>query len=153
MYSPKICFVEQHWLQFFCHLNFRKKFTCLLGKLRTEFVSPVLSDKPFFARWQIHLSPHVMLLGESTLGKTLWCHKKKLVWSFPDHQLNSNGDSNDDTYTVNYSYCGHPCSWKLVCIITSISLWIQLPLITPHLPVSLQARRLQLRPKNSILIT
>ena len=39
--SPKNFFDKQHWLQFFCNLNFPKNFTCPLGKLRTEFTSPI----------------------------------------------------------------------------------------------------------------
>ena len=121
--SPKICFDEQHWLQFFCDLNFPQKFTCLLAKLhvRTEFISPVLLDTPFVACWQIHLSPHEMLLGESTFGiKHPDAIKNKLMWSFPNHLLNSNGDNNDGTYTVNYSNWGLPCNWKLACVITRV---------------------------------
>ena len=51
-------FYEQNWLQSFYNLNAQeKKFTCLLGKLKTEFTSPIakstgagLSDMTFFAR-------------------------------------------------------------------------------------------------------
>ena len=46
------------WLQLFCNLNSPKKITRRLGKLRTEFTSPIakstsprLSDTTFFARW------------------------------------------------------------------------------------------------------
>ena len=52
-------FYEQNWLQSFYNLNAQeKKFTCLLGKLKTELTSliakstsPGLSDMTFFARW------------------------------------------------------------------------------------------------------
>ena len=53
--------------QFFCKLNFSKKFTFLSGKLITEFTSPIakstspgLLDTTFFARWD------AMLFRENT---------------------------------------------------------------------------------------
>ena len=57
-------FGEQHWLQFFCNLNFPNNFTCPSGKLRTEFTSPIatstspgLLDTTFFARC-VHVHDH-----------------------------------------------------------------------------------------------
>ena len=54
--SPKSVLMSRSISQFFCNLNSSKNFTCLLGKLRTEFssliaksTSPGLSDTTFFA--------------------------------------------------------------------------------------------------------
>ena len=56
--SPKTLFDLQDWLPSFCNLNFPKKFTCLSGKLRTEFTCPKakstsrgLSDTTIFECW------------------------------------------------------------------------------------------------------
>lgn len=39
----------QECLQFFCKLNSPQNFTCLLGKLRSQYHQPRLTDTPFFA--------------------------------------------------------------------------------------------------------
>ena len=44
--SPKNFFDKQHWLQFFCNLNFLKNFTCPLSKLRTGFTILALLQNP-----------------------------------------------------------------------------------------------------------
>ena len=56
--SPKNVLISRLISQFFCNLNSSKNFTCPLGKLITEFTSPIakstspgLSDTTFFARW------------------------------------------------------------------------------------------------------
>ena len=56
--SPKNVLMSRLISQFFCNLNSSKKFTCPLGKLTTEFTSPIakstspgLLDTTFFARW------------------------------------------------------------------------------------------------------
>ena len=54
----KRIFDEQDCIQFFCNLNSQKNFTCPVGKLRTEFTSPIAqsssarpSDMIFVAHW------------------------------------------------------------------------------------------------------
>ena len=54
--------------QYFCNLNSSRNFTCLWGKLRTKFTSPVakstshgLSDCTFFACWSIVKNNYVRL--------------------------------------------------------------------------------------------
>ena len=55
--SPKKVLMSRLISQFFCNLNSSKKFTCLSGKLITDFTSPIakstspgLSDTTFSAR-------------------------------------------------------------------------------------------------------
>ena len=46
-------FDEQEWIQFFCNFlfNYPKVFTCLSGKLRTEFTSPIANYTSPQANW------------------------------------------------------------------------------------------------------
>ena len=55
---PKAFWWAELISQFFCYLNSSKNITCLLGKLKTEFTSPLakstnpgLSDTPCYACW------------------------------------------------------------------------------------------------------
>ena len=59
--SPRNVLMSRLISQSFCNLNSSKNFTCPLGKLITEFTSPIakptspgLSDTTFFARWFEH---------------------------------------------------------------------------------------------------
>ena len=72
--SAKIVLMSRLISQFFCHLNFSKNLTCLLGKLITEFSSPIakstspgLSDTTFFARWGDRGGVWILFLSEVTL--------------------------------------------------------------------------------------
>ena len=65
--------------QFFCNLNSSKKFTCPLGKLITEFTSPIakstspgLSDTTFFAQWCKRRHLHCQLNLAFTNLMTSW---------------------------------------------------------------------------------
>ena len=56
--APKAFWWAELISQFFCYLNSSKNITCLLGKLKTEFTSPIakstsprLLDTPFYACW------------------------------------------------------------------------------------------------------
>ena len=56
--APEAFWREELTSQFFCYSNSSKNITCPLGKLKTEFTSPIakstspgLSDTTFFARW------------------------------------------------------------------------------------------------------
>ena len=55
--SPKNVLISRRISQFFCNLNSSKIFTCMSGKLITEFTNPIakftspgLSDTTFFSR-------------------------------------------------------------------------------------------------------
>ena len=59
--SPRNVLMSRLISQFICNLDSSKNFTCPLGKLITEFTSPIakptspgLSDTTFFARWFEH---------------------------------------------------------------------------------------------------
>ena len=69
--SPQNVLMSRLISQFFRNLNSSKKFTCLSGKLTTEFTSPIakstspgLSASTFFVRWYVfHTEPfHIFAL-------------------------------------------------------------------------------------------
>ena len=68
--APKTFWWAELTSQFFCNLNSTKNFTCPLGKLRTEFTSPIaistspgLSDTTFFSRWNLTWRPCTYSVG------------------------------------------------------------------------------------------
>ena len=72
--SPKNVLMSRLISQFCCNLNFSKNLTCLLGKLITEFSSPIakstspgLSDTTFFARWGDRGGVWILFSAEVTL--------------------------------------------------------------------------------------
>ena len=80
--SPKNVFDEQNWSHSsFFFWNFTKNFTCPLGKLRTEFTSPIakssspgLSDTTFFARWLC-----IKIEGQKIVLILVYCNTDFLV--------------------------------------------------------------------------
>ena len=57
--SPKNVLISRLISQFFCNLNSSKNFTCLSGKLRTEFTSPIAN--PLTPGYRTLLSLHTVV--------------------------------------------------------------------------------------------
>ena len=74
--SPKNVLISRLISQFFCNLNSSKNFTCLSGKLRTEFTSPIAN--PLAPGYRTLLSLHTVVTPFQHPLKL----KCRMSWSF-----------------------------------------------------------------------
>ena len=88
--APKAFWWRGMITQFSCNLNSSKNFICLLGKLRTQFTSPIanstspgLSDTTFFAHWVLHTrSSETVLLQRPAQSSCFskWTLHEQFYW-------------------------------------------------------------------------